>query len=66
MSQINTKQEAIRISSLANGIALYRRVMAKFTQANVPTGNNEGPAFEESYIASKLTDKILKNNGEAQ
>jgi hypothetical protein len=64
MSQLTPKQDVLRLASLSNGIALYRRVMLKFTQTNASGNEQSSPNLEDNYIASKLTDKILKN-GEA-
>lgn len=68
MSELNRKQVAVRLSTVANGVALYRRVMAKYGQANNTNSNNTSDFYslEAGYISSRLESKLISQLGDAK
>lgn len=66
MSELTAKQSAIRLATVANGVALYRRVMAKYGQANRTDNDNDYYSLEANYISSRLADKLLSQTGAAK
>lgn len=66
MSELNVKQRALRLSTVANGVALYRRVMAKYGQANRTETNNDYYSLESGYISGKLVAKLTRQLGESK